>query len=127
MMTSCMVQSQHHQDMIRASTVSACTFHGLTQGWVKNKITTFRILQGSGNDIGVSILESLKNWVMSWTNDVESPEELQVSYELLMEVLDDHNMIRRSKHLEAYPTGSTAAGKKRAAKKQPQALFFEEV
>lgn len=59
------VQSQHQ----------LCTFHLLTQGWQPNKITTSRIVTKS--EIGATILEAIRNWFLSWTDDVESATELQ--------------------------------------------------
>jgi hypothetical protein len=66
-----------------------CTFHGITQGWPKNKITTSHVKSGAGSDIGHAILEAIKTIVMSWTTDVESAEELQMSYECLMHLSDN--------------------------------------
>ncbi len=64
-----------------------CTFHGITQGWPKNKITTSCVKSGAGSDIDHAILEAIKTIVMSWMTDVESAKELQMSYECLMTLL----------------------------------------
>jgi hypothetical protein len=51
------------------------------------------VKQGLGSQLGITVLESIKNWVLSWTNDVESPEELQILYELLMFFLEKHEFM----------------------------------
>jgi len=54
-----------------------CGYHLFMQGWPQNGITTKRINDGAG-EIGATILEAIKNWVLLWTTDVESPEELHM-------------------------------------------------
>jgi len=78
----------HISSIYKKSKQRLCAFHLFTQGWPQNGITSKRIKDGA-SEIGVTVLEVIKNWVISWTSDVESPEELQISYELLMLFLED--------------------------------------
>lgn len=71
-----------------------CCFHSITQGWPKNNITNNRVKQGPESYIGDAILEAIKRIVISWTNDIESPEELKVSYNILMALLNDKEYMK---------------------------------
>jgi hypothetical protein len=71
-----------------------------TQTWPQNNITTLRIK--SGSDIGVTILDAIKFWVLSWTTDIESEEELDISYKLLLLFFECHECM---KHFDVtFPT-----------------------
>lgn len=70
-----------------------CTFHLFTQGWQPNQITASRIIDKSQAGANVS-LAAIKNWMLSWTNDVESVEELSVSHDLLLNFLEDKTYMK---------------------------------
>ena len=63
-----------------------CTFHGITQIWPKNNITSLRIRKGH-DVMGSVVSEAIKRITLSWTNCVESEEELNVSHKCLKELL----------------------------------------
>ena len=63
-----------------------CTCHGITQVWPKNKITSLRIEKGASL-IGHPVLEPIKRIPVSWTNDVQSKEELDMPYDCLKALL----------------------------------------
>jgi hypothetical protein len=66
-----------------------CTFHLFTQGFTKNKITSSRVKDGPNSYIGKALLDAIKSWMISWTNDVESPAELSLLRDLLLELIAD--------------------------------------
>jgi hypothetical protein len=69
-----------------------CTYHTFTQTWPQNGITTLRIK--SKADKGVTILDVIKFWTLTWTTDVESPKEMDVSYNLLQCFLEDDDHMK---------------------------------
>jgi hypothetical protein len=60
-----------------------------TQGFTKNKITSSRVKDGPNSYIGKALLDAIKSWMISWTNDVESPAELSLLRDLLLELIAD--------------------------------------
>jgi hypothetical protein len=63
-----------------------CAFHLFVQGSTKNNITISRVKDGQDKYIGKALL---KKWMLSWTDSVESEEEIQVSYNCLMAMLEE--------------------------------------
>jgi hypothetical protein len=66
-----------------------CAFHLFVQGSTKNNITISRVKEGQYKYIGKVLLDGIKKWMLSWTDSVESEEELQVSYNCLMALLEE--------------------------------------
>lgn len=70
-----------------------CTFHGMTQIWPKNNITISCVTNGC-EMIGQCVLDAIKRIVVSWTTDIESEQELQVSHDCLMSLLQDEKYMK---------------------------------
>ena len=70
-----------------------CAFHGITQP-LSTKDTSVLCIKDGCKEIGFPILEAIKRIVLSWTNDVESAEELQVSYDCLIALLSNTELMQ---------------------------------